>query len=149
MYPIQNNITKMMLPPQTKNNGAFDDNAAVDLKGKKGILRVLFVVGDTDVAIGSGDAGTKPYVEQADTEGGSYAKVPGAELPEVIGAEDDEKMFAIDVVLNKSHKRFMRVNAPTAGNETGGNLAILGIVSNADVSPMDAAGRGLAAHVIA
>ena len=106
---------------------------------------MLFVVGDTDIAVGSGDDSTEPFVEECDTVGGEYTAVTGAALSAVIGAGDDNKLFAIDIDLRKTHKRYGRVNAPSAGDgSVGANLAIVVILSDGAISPCDAAGMGLA-----
>jgi len=148
MIQVQETKTIIALRPQLKNNGAFDNNAYWDRKGWAH-ERVLFVVGDTDVIIGSTNTSTPPFVEECDTVGGGYTAVTGAELSAVIGIGDDNKLFAIDIGLTKSHKRYGRVNAPTAGNDTGANLAIVVQLSRPSIGPKNAAGQGLAEHVAA
>ena len=148
MIDIQATKTVILLRPQLRNNGAFANNTYVDLS-EWAHARFLFVVGDTDVIIGSTDTSTPPFVEECDTTGGAYTAVSDAELSAVIGAGDDNKLYAIDVDLTKTHKRYGRVNAPTAGNQTGANLAILCILSRGAKSPLNAAGMGLAELVVA
>ncbi len=77
--------------------------------------------------------------------GGSYTAVSGAALADSIQYNEDDKLFAIDISLTKTHKRYMRVNAPhsAAGAVNGSNLAILGILSRPAIGPKDAAGQGL------
>ncbi|MBE0535001.1 MAG: hypothetical protein IH624_04965 [Phycisphaerae bacterium] len=125
MNPLELIKTTIMVPPQTVNNTTFADNAAVDTKGGSK-LRVEMIVGATDVAIGSTLATTPPKIEECDTINGSYSDVEDAELSAVIGALDDDKIFAIEVDLAKTHKRYMRVQAPTAGDATGAFLCVLG-----------------------
>ena len=138
-----------LLPPELKNNGAFTGNAYVDTKQFSSLL-VLFQVGASDADVGSGDAATPPLIEECDTSGGSYTAVSGAALSAVIGATDDDKVYGILVSLTKSHKRYMRVKAPTADNQsTGANLAILAILSGAAIGPVDAGGMGLEEFVTA
>ena len=147
MIEVQNTKSVQLLAPQIKNNGAFANNGYIDTQSFNH-LRVLLDVGATDVAIGSGDASTAPLVEECDTTGGSYTAVSGAALSAVIGATDDNKLYAIDIDLTKSHKRYMRVKAPTAGNNvTGANLSILGILSRPDIGPANAAQQGLTEHI--
>ncbi|MHC4460922.1 MAG: hypothetical protein ACYS6W_01290 [Planctomycetota bacterium] len=148
MIPIQNTKVVIMLRPQLKDDGDFANNTYVDTRGWNH-LRVLFIVGDTDVAagdaIGSTAEGTAPKVEECDTTGGSYTDVSGAALATPIQYDDDNKQFAIDISLTKTHKRYMRVNAPhsAAGAVNGSNLAIEGILSRPAIGPKDTAGQGL------
>jgi len=148
MLAIQNMKTVTLTPPQIKNDGDFAGNIYVDTSGWNH-LRVLFVVGTTDVAagaaIGSTAEGTAPFVEECDTVGGSYTAVTDAALADSIQYNEDDKRFAIDISLTKTHKRYMRVNAPhsAAGAANGSNLAILGILSRPAIGPKDAAGQGL------
>lgn len=142
MIAVQSTKRVIALRPQLKNNGAFANNAYWDRAGFSH-ERVEFVVGDTDVAVGSGDASTALFVEECDTTGGSYTAVTGAALSAVIGAGDDNKAFAIDIDLAKSHKRYGKVNAPTAGDATGANMTIIVTLSRPSIGPKDAAGQGL------
>ncbi len=146
MIAVQSTKRVIALRPQLKNNGAFANNTYWDRSGFSH-ERIEFIVGDTDVAVGSGDAATPPFVEECDTTGGSYSAVTGAALSAVIGATDDNKSFAIDVDLAKSHKRYGRVNAPTAGDATGANMTIIITLSRAAIAPRNAAEQGLAEHV--
>jgi hypothetical protein len=148
MIHIQETKSVIVLRPQVKNNGAFSNNTYVDFS-EWNHARFLFIVGDTDVAVGSGDAATPPLIEECDTTGGGYTAITGAALSAVIGAGDDNKLYAIDVDLMKMHKRYGRVKAPTAGNATGANLAIICILSRGAKSPLNAAGMGLAELVAA
>jgi hypothetical protein len=142
MIPIQKTKTVILLRPQLKDNGAFANNAYVDFSGWNH-CRFLFLVGDTDIAVGSTNESTPPLIEECDTTGGSYTAVAGAELSAVIGAGDDNKAFAIDLDLRKTHKRYGRVQAPAAGDGTlGANLAIIAILSMGN-QPLDDAGQGL------
>ncbi len=144
MIEIENTKAVIALRPQLKNNGAFANNLYWDRMGWNH-ERVLFIVGDTDAAIGSGDAATPPLVEECDTVGGAYTAVSGAALSAVIGATDDNKLFAIDVDLTRTHKCYGRVKAPTADNgSTGANLGILVILSRGMVGYKDEDGQGLA-----
>lgn len=148
MVDVQATKTLILLRPQVKNNGVFANNVYVDLS-EWNHARFLFIVGDTDVAVGSSDAATPPLVEECDTTGGGYTAITDAALSAVIGAGDDNKLYAIDVDLTKTHKRYARVQAPAAGNATGANLAILCILSRGAKSPLNAAGMGLAELVTA
>lgn len=148
MIDIQAMKTVILLRPQLRNNGAFANNTYVDLS-EWNHARFLLAVGDTDVIVGSGDTSTAPFVEECDTTGGDYTPITDAELSAVIGALDDNKLYAIDVELTKTHKRYARVNAPTAGDSTGANLTILCILSRGAKSPLNAAGMGLAELIAA
>jgi hypothetical protein len=148
MIEVQDTKRVIMLRPQLKNNGAFENNTPVDCAGW-GHLRVEFIVGDTDVAVGSGNASTPPKLEECDIEGGSYTDITDAELAAVLGAGDDNKVKAIDVDLTHSHKRHVEVNAPTADSgSTGCNLCIIATLSKPNISPKDADGQGLAELVV-
>jgi len=149
MIPVDEQKFVILLRPQLKDDGDFDNNTYVDTAGW-GHLRVLFIVGDTDVAsgdaIGSTAEGTAPKIEECDTSGGAYSDVTDAALSDAIQHDDDNKLFGIDVDLAKSHKRYMRVNAPhsAAGAAAGSNLGILGILSRPiGNGPSGATGQGL------
>jgi hypothetical protein len=143
MIDVQNQKRVVLLPPQVKNNGAFLNNTYVDVSGW-GHLRVEMIVGTTDVIIGSTDTSHAPKLESDDDVAfGSAEDVEGAALAGVIAADDDNKVFAIDVDLRKSHERYYRVNAPTAGNATGANLCIIATLSDPQIGPNSAAEQGL------
>jgi hypothetical protein len=154
MINAQANKKVLLLKPQLKDDGDFAGNTYVDTSGW-GYAEFIFLVGDTDVAagdaIGSTAEGTAPYIEQSDSTGSGYAKITDAELATAIQYNDDGKLFEIDVNLSKSHKRYMRANAPhsAAGAVNGSNLAILCILSEPDIAPNIAAERGLEEHIIA
>ncbi len=150
MIDVQKMKMVMLLRPQLQDDGDFANNTYVDCAGYNH-LRVLFAAGDTDVAsgdaIGSTAEGTAPKIEECDTTGGSYTDVSGAALADSIQYDEDASMFAIDVDLVKSHKRYMRVNAPhsAAGAVNGSNLCIVAILSRpSGNSPVNAAQMGLA-----
>lgn len=127
---IKQTKVALLTQPETKNNGVFTNNTYVDTEGYDH-LRVLIAVGVTDTTFGSTGATTAPFIEECDTYDGSYTAVAGASLAAAIAATDDGKLFCIDVNLNKAHKKFMRLNAPTAGTGTGGfSLCVIGILSD-------------------
>ncbi len=143
MIEVQNQKLAILTPPQLKDAGALTGNTYVDTAGWNH-LRVLFIIGALDIGLGSTAAGTAPKIEECDTTGGSYTDVSSAALADAIGALEDDKLFAIDVDLTKSHKRYMQVNAPTAGDGTTGvNAAIIAILSRPDIGPKNAAEQGL------
>ncbi len=149
MNPIQQTKTVLLLRPQLKDDGDFANNTYLDTAGW-GNVRFLLAVGDTDVAsgeaIGSTAEATAPLVEECDTTGGSYTAVSGAALADAIDYDEDAKLFAIDVDLHKSGKRYMRIKAPhsAAGAVNGSNLCIIGILSQPDGNaPANAAQQGL------
>ena len=110
-----------MLPPQLKDNGAFASNGYVDTFGLQGDLYVCFYAGALDIAVGSGDDSTPLLLEEADSSGFSDASdVTGSDMAAVIGATDDNKIYAIRYDLRKAHKRFVRPKAPTAGDGSTG-----------------------------
>lgn len=153
MIEVQNMKMAILTPPQLRNNGDFAGNTYIDTAGWTH-LRVLFIVGTTDVAagnaIGSTAEGTAPFVEECDTTDGEYTAVTDAALANAIQHNEDDKLFAIDINLAKSHKRYMQVNAPhsAAGAVNGSNLAILAILSKPNIGPKDAEGQGLAELVV-
>lgn len=146
MIEIQNMKIGILTPPQIKNNGNFDTNTYIDTAGWNH-LRVLFITGVITASspIGSTAEGTAPLVEECDTTGGSYTAVTGAALADAIADDEDGLLFAIDIDLTKTHKRYMQVQAPHSGDGTpGAALAIIGILSRPDGNgPVNAAQMGL------
>lgn len=149
MIEVQNQKVAILTPPQIKDDGDLTGNTYVDTAGWNH-LRVLFIIGTLDIGLGSTAEGTAPFIEECDTTGGSYTAVSGAALADAIGAGEDDKLFAIDVDLTKSHKRYMQVNAPHAGDGTNGvNAAIIAILSRPEIGPRNAAEQGLTEHITA
>ena len=151
MIEVQNTKIGILTPPQIKNNGDFDTNTYLDTQGYNH-LRVLFITGviTASAPIGSTAETTAPLVEECDTTGGSYTAVPGAALADAIADSEDGLLFAIDIDLTKSHKRYMQVQAPHVGDGTpGAALCIIGILSRAEIGPANAAGMGLAELIAA
>lgn len=146
MIEIQNMKIGILTPPQIENNGDFTTNTYIDTAGW-GHLRVLFATGVITASspIGSTAEGTAPLVEECDTTGGTYTDVSGAALADAIADDEDGLLFAIDIDLTKSHKRYMQVQAPHSGDGTpGAALCIIGILSRPDGNgPANAAGMGL------
>lgn len=149
MIDVQKQKAVLALPPQLKDDGDFAGNAYVDTSGW-GHVRFLLAVGTLDAAIGSTAEGNAPKVEECDTPGGSYSDVAGAVLADAIADDEDDSFFAIDVDLRKAHKRYMRVNAPHAGDgAVGANLCIIAILSDPQIAPDSATEQGLAEHISA
>ena len=148
MIDIQNSKIGILLSPQLKNDGDFAGNTYVDTAGW-GHLRVLLITGTVDITTGSTAEGMAPLVEECDTTDGSYTDVSDAALADSISATEDDSLFAIDIDLTKSHKRYMQVQAPHAGDgTTGNNLAIIGILSKPmGQGPGSAADQGLTEHI--
>ncbi|MBN2375717.1 MAG: hypothetical protein JXD22_04910 [Sedimentisphaerales bacterium] len=144
MNPLETTKTVLLAYPQLKDDGDFANVTYLDTAGW-GNLRVLFITGGIDIAVGSTDEATPPLIEQCDTTDGSYTAVTDAELAAVIGASDDGLLKAIDVDLNKNHKRYMQVQSPHAGDgTTGANLCIIGILSMpTGNAALDATAQGL------
>ncbi len=148
MIPVQEMKMAILTPPQLKDDGDFAGNTYIDTQNW-GHLRILFITGTTDVAagdaIGSTAEGTAPFVEECDTVGGAYTAVTDAALADSIQHDEDDSLFAIDIDLTKTHKRYMRVNAPhsAAGAVNGSNLTILGILSRPSIGPSNAEEAGL------
>lgn len=145
----QNTKKVLLLPPQLKDNGDFANNNYVDTKGW-GYAEFLLAIGALDAAIGSTAEGNALKLEECDTSDGTYTDVADAALADAIGALEDNKLFQIDVNLtDKAHKRFMRVNAPHAGDgTTGANACIICNLSKPENGPANAADRGLEEHII-
>ncbi|MCJ7778642.1 MAG: hypothetical protein MUP16_10045 [Sedimentisphaerales bacterium] len=143
MRPFERDKVITLLPPQLKDDGDFAGNTYVDTAGFDEKLRVEFHVGTVDAAIGSTTEATPPLIEECNTTDGSYTAVTDAALAAVFAATGDDKIRAIDVSLKKTHKRYMRVQAPHAGNGTTGcNLCIIGRLSGGHVIK-NAADQGL------
>ncbi len=134
----------LLLKPSLKNDGDFSSNGYLDTEGAAAVT-FLFIVGDTDAAIGSTAEGTAPKIEEADNSNFSDASdVSSAALSSAIAADDDGKLFAIRVNLAKTHKKYMRVQAPHAGaGTTGAYVAIIAILEGQKVATGTAAGMGL------
>jgi len=145
----QNTKKVLLLPPQLKDDGDFAGNTYVDTKGW-GYAEFLIMTGTIDAAMGSTAETAAPKIEHCDTSGGTYADLTDAALADAIADTEDDSLFQIDVdLVNVSHKRFMRVNAPHAGDGTNGvNAAIVCILSKPELGPQNATERGLAEHVI-
>lgn len=130
--------------PQLKDDGDLANNTYIDTRGLSALL-VLIQIGAIDIGFGSTAETTKPLVEECDTTGGSYTAVTGAELSACPGASDDGKLYGIYIDLTKTHKRYMQVQAPHAGNGTAGvAAAILAIGFPTEVGPINATQMGLA-----
>ena len=136
----------ILVRPQLKNNGAFVGNTYVDTAGL-GKIDFAFITGIMDVVVGSGGTSTPPFIEECDTYGGSYDPIDDAELAVVIPADGDDTIRVISLDLTKTHKRYMRINAPTAGNVTGANFCAIYLGYEQDVEKITAAGLNLAEFV--
>lgn len=149
MIPILDLKVFQCLAPSGKDNGDFANNAAVDTSGLSGVI-FLIEAGSLAAAIGSTAETSALKIEECDTEGGSYSDVTDAALADAIANDEDNSIFAIYVDLRKTHKRFMRVNAPHAGDGTATEsfLSIIAI-GMPDKGPIDADGMGLAELITA
>jgi len=133
-----------MLLPELKDNGDFTTNNYWDTLGLSGLL-VILQIGAIDIGLGSTAETTPPLLEECDTTGGTYTAVTSAALSACPGASDDGKLYGIFVDLAKSHKRYIRLQAPHSGDGTLGVAAsALGIGFPSDQMPRNAAGMGLA-----
>lgn len=150
MNEAQKTKKVLLLPPQLIDNDDFASNTYVDTMGW-GYAEFLLIPGVVDAAIGSTAEGTAPLIEECDTTDGTYTDVTSAALADAIGATEDSLLFQIDVDLSKSHKRYMEVQVPHAGDGTTGcNMAIICILSKPEGNaPITAAQRGLTEHIIA
>jgi hypothetical protein len=149
MLKIRETKIVQCVPPQLKDNGDFAGNTYVDTLGFNHV-EFQFITGTIDAAIGS-TAETSPLkIEECDTTNGTYTDVTSAAMAAVIAATDDNKMSVIDIDLAKSHKRYMQINAPHAGDGTTGcNFAAQAILSRPNVAPASATQRGLSEWVTA
>jgi len=143
MLEIRETKIVQLVAPQLKDNGDFAGNIYVDTLGYNHV-EFQFITGTVDAAIGSTDEATPLKIEECDTTNGTYTAVIGAAMAAVIGAGDDNKMSVIDIDLAKSHKRYMEITAPHAGDGTTGcNFAAQAVLSRPNVAPATAAQRGL------
>lgn len=132
-----------LVPPQLKDDGDFADNTYFDTLGLSAVL-VLIHVGTLDAAIGSTAEGNAVKLEECDTTGGTYTDITDAALADAIAADEDNSFFGIFLDLSKSHKRYIQINAPHAGNGTNGaNMSAIAIGFPSDQMPKNAAGMGL------
>jgi len=144
MNPIESMKMVAMVPPEGKDNGDYTTNNYVDTQGFDR-LTVAILTGNLAAAVGSTAEGNAIKVEECDTSGGSYTDVSGAALADAIAADEDDQIHVIDIDLRKSHKRYMRLNAPHSGDGSGtaSDLAVIGILSKGEGNlPNDAASRG-------
>lgn len=148
MNQMQNEVAKIMLPTQLRNNGDFANNAAMDIRGAHEAC-VEIHTGTIDCAIGS-TVETEPLkLEECDTEGGSYTDIEGAELAAAIANTKSNKIYRIDIPMDRTRKAFVRVNTPHAGaGSAGANMTIIGRKAKLENGPADATERGLEEHVI-
>ncbi len=148
MNQLQNEVSVIMLPGQLKNDGNFAGNAAMSIIGAHEAC-VDIITGAIDCAIGS-TAETEPLVlEECDTENGDYTEIEGAELAAAIPSTKSNKIYRIDIPMDRARNAFVRVKAPHAGaGATGANLMIIGRKAKLENGPADATERGLEEHVI-
>jgi len=150
MLEAQSSRKKIMLPPQLKNDGDFAGNTYIDTAGfAGGLLRVMFLVGTVDAAIGSTAETAAPKLEECDTTDAAYTDISGAALADAIGATEDDSIFCIDVDLTAAHKRYIEVDPPHAGaGTTGCNLCIIGeLYGPSGHAPVSATEQGFAEHI--
>lgn len=124
-------------------NGAIIDNAAftgiaIDTLGYN-YLTLVIMFGAMDIAM----AALK--VTESDTSGGSYTDIVGADfsvLPATLpSATDDNHLFGVHITL-RNRKRFIKI-AATGGDGSAGTFATaLAVLTQAESTPFDAAGRG-------
>ncbi len=133
-----------LVPPQLKDDGDLAGNTYFDTIGCASLL-VLIHVGTVDAALGSTAEGTAVVLEECDTSGGSYTEITGAALADAIADDEDNSLFGIHLDLARSHKRYVRIKAPHAGDGTNGvNASAIAIGFPVDPVPFNAAGMGLA-----
>lgn len=148
MIDMDNVKHVLLTPPQLKDNGDLASNTYVDTAGF-GHVRFLIATGAIDAALGSTAETAAPKIEECDTTGGTYTAVSGAALAAAIPDTGGSKLYAIDVDLTKSHKRYMQVNAPHAGDGTNGVTACIQAILSHPIgnTPATAAERGLTEHI--
>jgi hypothetical protein len=151
MIPGLNFKVVPVLPPTSKDNTDFDGNTYIDTQGIGDGVMFLIACGSLAAAVGSTAEGSAPKIEECDTAGGSYTDVTGAALAAAIAGTKDGKVYGIYVNLRKTHKRFMRVNAPHVGNgsATQSYLCIMALAFGQQTAPQVAADMGLEELIIA
>lgn len=133
---------QLITPPSLKDKAAFDVGY-IDTQGLSAVAFIL-ATGDMDIAVGSGNATTAPKIVECDTTSGTYTDVTGAALGAAIADDQDNTLRGIFVDLTKTHKRYMTVSAPTAGDGTTGvNLAIIAAGFPSEQFPASATEAGL------
>ncbi len=133
------NLTKdvLMTPPQLKDNGAPAGITWADTQSWSH-LRCRIIVGTTDK-----DMTAAAKMTESDTTGGSYTDITSAALANAVLATEDDKIFAIDVDLTKTHKRYIKCALTAGDGTTGTNLCVLGTLSRPDKTIGSAANAGL------
>jgi len=150
MKEAQNAKYVLLTPPQLKDDGDLASNTYVDTSGW-GYVEFIIATGTVDAALGSTAEGNAVKIEECDTTGGSYTDVTDAALADAIADDEDDSLFKIDVdLVDKTHKRYMQVNAPHAGDGANGvNAAIIARLSKPLQGPTTATERGLVENIIA
>ena len=137
------NLTRdtLLIYPQLKDNGVpanltYVDTAAGGIGWSH--LRVRILIGVTDIATTAA-----PKLTECDTTGGAYTDITSAALADAISATEDGGIFAIDVDLTKSHKRYIKLDITAGDGSTGTNLAALATLSRPTKTSGSAADAGL------
>lgn len=137
------NLTRdsILVPPQLKDNGApagitYLDTAAGGIGWSH--LRCRIIIGTTDIATTAA-----PKMQECDTTDGTYTDITGAALADAISDTEDDGVFAIDVDLTKSHKRYIKCLLTMGDGTTGTNLSVLGTLSRPTKTSGSAADAGL------
>jgi len=135
----------ILVKPQIVNNGDFASNTPYDTAGMASFLALLITgVITAGSPIGSTAETTPPLLEECDTSGGGYTAITGAAMAAVIPDTGDSLIYGVYVDLAKTHKRYIRWQAPHSGDGTpGAALCSIGIGFPSDTSPQSAAEMGL------
>lgn len=142
MYQAEKIKSQIMTPVQLKDNGDLADNAYLDTNGYRE-ASVLIITGDVDAALGSTAETTAPYLEECDTTDGTYTSF-ACQLSAAIASTKSDKLYRMNVKLDGSRKRYIRVNAPHSGDGTTGvYAAIVGELIGPLVDPNTDTLRGL------
>ncbi len=137
MEAIKKTKYALLVPPQLKDDGEPTSLTYIDTAGYAH-LRVLFVIGATDIATTAA-----PTLTDCDTTGGSYAAITSAALAAAVDSGDDNKIFAIDVDL-EGKKRYIKPTFTCGNGALGTNVAIVGILSTVtERAPENATEAGL------
>ena len=147
----QNAKWGVLFSPQVADGAAFAANGYIDTLGY-GYLEVIIQTGTLADTIGTTTASTAIVLEECETYNGSYTEIAAAVLAAAIAADQDDKLYKIDInLMNRTNKRYMRIKAPTAGATGAGAYAsaLARLSMPQGVAPSTATERGFVENILA
>ena len=134
MLDLQNYKFAFGLVETISASGTDNLDAEIDTLGYNSLCIVL-TIGTTDCAI------SDFQVTASDTSGSGYTDISGATFSSLPTATDDNEVWAIFIDL-RNQKRYVQVDIGL-GTGTNGEVAVIGLLGDADDAPTSASERGL------